>query len=182
MQTSSSNFLLPISCHVLWCDFSTKRNHWFDFSLNFRHFIKEFKAVLSPTAGCYGVTSIEFEPSTRRGLKKKRIEWKWRERILRGTWRNVTNHTRWTPTSCWISSYNRYMAEKTHGFLAVFFFFTCIFFVKLWDPAYRRGPLCRWLVGSLGWWFGILGIPESNNPFHFRASQESEPPGPQTTN
>ena len=34
----------------------------------------------------------------------------------------------------------------------------------------------EWLIGGLGWWFGILGVPVSNNPFHFRGSQESKPP------
>ncbi len=35
----------------------------------------------------------------------------------------------------------------------------------------------------VNWWFGILGVPLSNNPFHFRGSQESKPPTrPQTTN
>ena len=38
------------------------------------------EAVLSPTAGCYGVTSIEFEPSTRRGRKKtNRMEVTWKD-------------------------------------------------------------------------------------------------------
>ena len=33
-----------------------------------------------------------------------------------------------------------------------------------------------WLIGGLGWWFGILGLPLSNNPFHKGI------PGIQTTN
>ena len=39
--------------------------------------------------------------------------------------------------------------------------------------------LSKWLIGGLDWWFGIrIGVPPSNNPFHFRGSQESEAPGP----
>ena len=37
-----------------------------------------------------------------------------------------------------------------------------------------------WLIVGLGWWFEILGVPLSNNPFH-KGSQESKPPT-QTTN
>ena len=34
----------------------------------------------------------------------------------------------------------------------------------------------QWLIGGLGSWFGILGVPLSNNPFHKGI------PGIQTTN
>ncbi len=37
------------------------------------------------------------------------------------------------------------------------------------------------LIVALGSWFGILGVHLSNNPFHFRGSQESKPPGPKPT-
>ena len=35
----------------------------------------------------------------------------------------------------------------------------------------------------VNWWFGLvvwdsIWVPLSNNPFHFRVSQESKPPGP----
>ena len=34
----------------------------------------------------------------------------------------------------------------------------------------------EWLIGSLGWWFGILGIPLSNNLLHKGIQSESKPP------
>ena len=41
--------------------------------------------------------------------------------------------------------------------------------------------LNQWLIGGLGWWFGILGIPRSNNPFH-KGILGIQTTGPQTNN
>ena len=40
-----------------------------------------------------------------------------------------------------------------------------------------KGPVKQktWELGGLAWWFRILGVPPSNNPFHTGRIQESKP-------
>lgn len=142
MQTSSSNFLLPISCH------SKKREYLHVFQnqcflvclLNKKEPLVWFFGWISDTLSIQG----SLKPNCRllwcdvdrvRTFDKAWTKDEKKTESNGSDVRNVTNHTRWTPTSCWISSYNHYMAEKTHGFLAVFFFFfTCIFFGEVMGP------------------------------------------------
>ena len=37
------------------------------------------------------------------------------------------------------------------------------------------------LIAGLGWWFEILGVPLSNNPFHKGILGIQKPPGPKPT-
>ena len=189
MQTSSSNFVLPISCHrkkgsintfgkinVFWCVFSTKRNHWFDFSLNFRHFIKE--GSLKPNCRLLWCDVDRVRTFDKAWMKKNESNGSAVKGYSEGHGETLPI-TQDGPllvvkylviTTMWL--------RKLLGFWLCFFCHL-YFFCEVMAPAYnRRGPLSRWLVGGLGWWFGILGIPQSNNPFHFRGSQESKPPGP----
>ena len=56
--------------------------------------------------------------------------------------------------------------------------------LSYWVSVTFQGRTVKLREGN--WWFGalcfgILGVPLSNNPFHFRGSYESKPPGPKPT-